>query len=29
VKMLYSLEKNPATKQDVVDALLKRGIGFV
>lgn len=29
VKMLYALEKSPATKQDVIDALRKRGIGFV
>ena len=28
VKMLYALEKNPAVKTDVVDALRRRGIGF-
>jgi hypothetical protein len=28
VQMLYALEKNPATKADVVDALRRRGIGF-
>jgi hypothetical protein len=29
VKMLYALQKGPATKQDVIDALRKRGINFV
>ena len=29
VKLLYALEKNPSTKQDLIDALRKRGIGFV
>jgi len=29
VKMLYSLEKHPAQKADVIDALRKRGIDFV
>lgn len=29
VKMLYALDKTPSTKQDVIDALRKRGIGFV
>jgi len=29
VRMLYSLERNPATKADVIDSLRKRGIGFV
>src|SRR6476646_174164 len=28
VKMLYALQKNPATKTDIVDALRKRGIDF-
>src|SRR5688572_28705135 len=28
VQMLYSLEKNPGTKLDVIDALRRRGIGF-
>lgn len=29
VKMLYSLQKNPAGKTDIIDALRKRGIAFV
>jgi hypothetical protein len=29
VRMLYSLERNPATKADVIASLRKRGIGFV
>lgn len=29
VKMLYSLQKDPAVKDDIVEALRKRGIGFV
>ena len=29
VKMLYALEKNPAAKSDVIDALRQRGIAFV
>ncbi len=28
VKLLYSLEKNPAVKADVIDALRRRGIAF-
>ena len=28
VKMLYTLEKNPAVRPEVVDALRRRGIGF-
>ena len=28
VKMLYDAQKNPAVKQDLIDALRKRGIGF-
>jgi hypothetical protein len=28
VKMLYSLQKTPAVRQDIVDALRKRGISF-
>jgi len=28
VKMLYSLQKNPAAKADIVDALRRRGIAF-
>ena len=29
VKMLYALQKNPAAKADIIDALRKRGIDFV
>ncbi|MGI8812504.1 MAG: hypothetical protein ACR2IH_08250 [Pyrinomonadaceae bacterium] len=29
VKMLYTLQKNPAAKADIIDALRKRGIDFV
>ncbi len=29
VKMLYGLQKNPAAKADVIDALRRRGIAFV
>src|SRR5438093_2450183 len=29
VKLLYSLQKNPASKTDVIDALRNRGIAFV
>ena len=29
VKMLYAAEKDPSVKDDIVDALRKRGIGFV
>ena len=29
VKLLYALEKNPSSRQDLIDALRKRGIGFV
>lgn len=29
VKMLYEAEKNPAAKQNLIDALRRRGIGFV
>lgn len=29
VKMLYSLQKTPSVRQDIVDALRKRGIAFV
>lgn len=29
VKMLYSIQKTPAVRQEIVDALRKRGIGFV
>jgi hypothetical protein len=29
VKLLYGLEKNPAAKSDIVDALRRRGIAFV
>lgn len=28
VKMLYDIQKNPGTKQDLIDALRRRGIGF-
>src|SRR5438034_11681993 len=28
-KLLYSLQKNPASKTDVIDSLRKRGINFV
>ena len=28
VKMLYALQKNPAGKADIIDAIRKRGIGF-
>jgi hypothetical protein len=29
VKLLYAVEKSPSTKQDLIDALRKRGISFV
>jgi len=29
VKMLYALQKDPAVKADIIDALRKRGVGFV
>ena len=29
VKMLYGLQKNPASKADIIDALRRRGIAFV
>jgi hypothetical protein len=28
VKMLYDAEKNPAAKQDLIEAIRRRGIGF-